>query len=52
MGEPWEIHYPTEKELKEIARLEKVTVDDIFETEICDHYMSALETGDYSGLDE
>lgn len=52
IGEPWEIHYPTEKELKEIARLEKVTVDDIFETEICDHYMSALETGDYSGLDE
>ena len=52
MGEPWEIHYPTEKELKEIARLEKVTVDDICEVEICDHYMSALETGDYSGLDE
>ena len=52
VGEPWEIHYPTEKELKEIARLEKVTVDDICEAEICDHYMSALETGDYSGLDE
>ena len=50
--EPWEIHYPTEKELMDIARLNKVAVDDIFEAEICDHYLCALEYGDDTGLDE
>ena len=50
--EPWEIHYPTEKELMNIARLNKVSVDDIFEAEICDHYLCALEYGDDTALDE
>ena len=50
--EPWEIHYPTEKELMNIARLNKVSVDDIFEVEICDHYLCALEYGDDTALDE
>jgi hypothetical protein len=50
--EPWEIHYPTEKELMNIARLNKVSVDDIFEAEICDHYLFALEYNDDTALDE
>lgn len=50
--ESWEIHYPTEKELMNIARLNKVSVDDIFEAEICDHYLCALEYGDDTALDE
>lgn len=51
-GEPYDIHYPTEKEREEIARLEGVSPEQISYTNILQDYMVAMENDDYSGLSE
>lgn len=50
--EPYDIHYPTEKEREEIARLEDVSPEQISYTNILRDYMVAMENDDYSGLNE
>ena len=50
--EPYDIHYPTEKEREEIARLEGVSPEQISYTNILRDYMVAMENDDYSGLSE
>ena len=50
--EPYDIHYPTEKEIEEIARLEGVSPEQISYTNILRDYMVAMENDDYSGLNE
>lgn len=50
--EPYDIHYPTEKEREEIARLEGVSPEQISYTNILRDYMVAMENDDYSGLNE
>ena len=50
--EPYDIHYPTEKEREEIARLEGVSPEQISYTNILSDYMVAMENNDYSGLSE
>lgn len=51
-GEPYDIHYPTEEEIESIARLEKVSPEQISYTNILQDYMVAMENDDYSGLSE
>lgn len=49
---PWDIHYPTEEEIKEIARLEKVNPDKITYMDVCGYFVPVLEYDDTSGLEE
>lgn len=49
---PWDIHYPTEEEIKEIARLEKVNPEKITYMDVCVYFVPVLEYDDTSGLEE